>query len=52
VDPKLFRKTFLYICTNCNEFAHTKFDYCDKCGTEGALREAIKEDYKNYNNSK
>ena len=51
LDAKLFKKTFLFICNDCGEFAHTVYEFCDKCGAEG-LRKATKEDYKNHNNSK
>ncbi|UCD01572.1 MAG: hypothetical protein JSV23_00675 [Promethearchaeota archaeon] len=52
MDLKLFKKSFPFICNECNEFAHTEFDFCDKCGAEGALRIANKGDYKNHKNSK
>ncbi|MFX0023108.1 MAG: hypothetical protein ACFE9S_12345 [Candidatus Hermodarchaeota archaeon] len=47
MDSKLFKKTFPYICNNCNEFAHTLHAFCDKCG-EKALRRAVNKDYKGH----
>ena len=49
LDRKLFKKTYPYICNKCGEFAHTKHDYCDKCGAKDSLRKTEKQDYDNYN---
>ncbi|MBY8989817.1 MAG: hypothetical protein KGD58_03605 [Candidatus Lokiarchaeota archaeon] len=49
MDTKLFKRTYPYICNKCGEFAHTKQEYCDKCGAADSLRKAEKVDYKNYN---
>jgi rRNA maturation endonuclease Nob1 len=48
MDIKLFKKSFPYICDKCGKFAHTEFDYCDKCGAENSLRKATKQDYKKH----
>jgi len=49
MDTKLFKRTYPYICNKCGEFAHTKQEYCDKCGATDSLTKAEKVDYKNYN---
>jgi len=48
LDYKLFKKTYPYVCDKCGEFAHTMYDFCDKCGASDTLRKADKEDYKDY----
>jgi rRNA maturation endonuclease Nob1 len=48
LDFKLFKKTYPYVCVKCGEFAHTKYDFCDKCGASDTLRKADKEDYRDY----
>ncbi|MFW9971636.1 MAG: hypothetical protein ACFFDF_15680 [Candidatus Odinarchaeota archaeon] len=45
MDAKLFKKTFPYICEECNEFAHTMNDFCEKCGSP-SLRKATNKEYK------
>ncbi|MFW9942209.1 MAG: hypothetical protein ACFFFT_14315 [Candidatus Thorarchaeota archaeon] len=52
MDYKLFKKTYPFVCDKCGEFAHTKYDFCDKCGAEDTLRKALKEDYINYKKKK
>ena len=44
---KTFKKTFIFVCDECGEFAPTKLEYCENCG-EKALRKAINEDYARY----
>ena len=51
MNENLFKVTYPYICSNCGAFAHTIYEFCEKCG-EPALRKAKKEDYKNHKNSK
>jgi len=46
MKSKNFRKTYLYICSECGEFSHTIYDYCDKCGAKDAVHIAHKKDYK------
>ncbi|MHA1885171.1 MAG: hypothetical protein ACW96S_08985 [Promethearchaeota archaeon] len=48
MDTKLFKKTYPFICNSCGEFAHTEYEFCDKCGVENSLRKANKKDYKNH----
>ncbi|MFW9827065.1 MAG: hypothetical protein ACFFEY_05525 [Candidatus Thorarchaeota archaeon] len=47
MDIKTFKKTFKFICNDCEEFAHTNTEYCEKCGAK-SLRTATKEDYDKY----
>lgn len=46
MDPKLFKKTYPYVCDSCGEFTHTLTEYCEKCGEKNSLRKATKKDYK------
>lgn len=47
MDIKIFKKTFLFVCDECGEFAPAKLEYCENCG-EKALRKATNEDYTRY----
>ncbi|MFX1470678.1 MAG: hypothetical protein ACFFB8_18730 [Promethearchaeota archaeon] len=46
MKDKLFRRTYQYICTECREFSHSLYDYCELCGAKNSLRTANKDDYK------
>lgn len=46
MKDKLFRKTYQYICTECREFCHSLFEYCESCGAKDTLQTAHKNDYK------
>ncbi len=44
MDMRLFKKTFKFICGECENFSTTQTDYCEKCGAN-AVRQATNEDY-------
>jgi len=44
MDMRLFKKTFKFICGECENFSTTQTDYCEKCGAN-AVRKATNEDY-------
>ena len=47
MDQKLFKKTYIYICSSCGIFSHTKREYCEGCGMQGSIGDASKQDYRN-----
>ncbi|MEJ2296580.1 MAG: hypothetical protein P8Y23_17675, partial [Candidatus Lokiarchaeota archaeon] len=42
---QLFKKTHVYICSNCKEFFHTYREYCENCGEKDVIHYATEEDY-------
>jgi rRNA maturation endonuclease Nob1 len=46
MNKKIFRRTYKFICSDCGEFSHTLFDYCEKCGSKDTLHNASRQDYK------
>ena len=46
MKKKLYRNTFKFMCSNCGEFFHTVYEYCEKCGAQGTVHNTVKKDYK------
>lgn len=46
VNYKLFKKSFMYICTNCNSLLHEYAEICERCGKKDTLKKVTKKDYK------
>ena len=46
VDWKTFKRSFPFICDSCKATHWEMKNTCEKCGSEGTLRETLKIDYK------
>jgi len=46
INYKMWKLTFPYLCIECGSVAHSKTQYCQRCGKEDTLRETTKKDYK------
>ncbi|MFX1389123.1 MAG: hypothetical protein ACFE9Z_03555 [Promethearchaeota archaeon] len=46
MKKKLFRQTYKFICSDCGEFSHTLYEYCEKCGSKGTVHDTVRKDYR------
>jgi rRNA maturation endonuclease Nob1 len=47
VNIKEYKKTYPFVCSECNQLNHTLREFCESCGAQNTMHSAKKEDYKN-----